>query len=276
MQRDDEPQYLADVDQEGPRVSVIVTAYNEGDHIRGPLERLLEAISLPAEVVVVVDSELDSSIPVVQELAKREPRLRLEVNTFGPGPARAIRYGFAVARAEVVVVTMADGCDDPYQIGDLVRLVERGVVIAAASRYAVGGKQIGAPVLKGLMSRAAGTSLGLIGRVGTLDATNSFKAYSREFVSSVGIESDGGFEVGIELVAKARRLRLPVAELPTIWLERSFGESNFRLSSWLLGYLHWYRYAFGKRLSLEELKELSGEQERFGDGFGWFHRWLHR
>ena len=47
--------------------------------------------------------------------------------------------------APVAVVTMADGCDDPRQIDDLARLVERGVVVAAASRYMPGGQQVGGP-----------------------------------------------------------------------------------------------------------------------------------
>jgi hypothetical protein len=85
--------------------------------------------------------------------------------------------------------------------------------------------------------------------VGTRDATNSFKAYSRPFVQAVGIESDAGFEVGLELVAKARRRRLPVAEIPTIWLERSMGVSNFKLGSWIPHYLRWYFYAFGPQIS---------------------------
>jgi hypothetical protein len=142
---------------------------------------------------------------------------------------------------------MADGCDDPMQIDSLVRLVERGVVIAAASRYMRGGQQIGGPVLKSALSRLAGLSLHMLTRVGTRDSTNSFKAYSATFVREVGIESDQGFEVGLELVAKARRRRLRVAELPTIWLERSFGQSNFRLARWIPSYLRWYLYAFGPK-----------------------------
>ena len=69
-------------------------------------------------------------------------------------------------------------------------------------------------------------------RVGTHDATNSFKAYNREFLEQVGIESKHGFEMAIELVAKAKRRKLPIAELPTIWLERSVGKSNFKLWNW--------------------------------------------
>ena len=134
------------------------------------------------------------------------------------------------------------------QIDALARLVDRGVAIAAASRYARGGRYIGGPLVKSTLSRIAGLSLHFLARVGTRDATNSFKAYSTEFVRSVGIDSDEGFEVGLELVAKARRLRLPVAEIPTIWLERTSGQSNFKLQKWLPHYLRWYLYAFGPKL----------------------------
>jgi len=111
--------------------------------------------------------------------------------------------------------------------------------------YMRGGQQIGGPPLKSTLSRLAGLSLHMLTRVGTRDATNSFKAYSAEFVREVGIESDHGFEVGLELVAKARRRRLRVAEIPTIWLERSFGQSHFLLRKWIPRYLRWYLHAFG-------------------------------
>jgi len=231
-----------------PRVSVIITAYNEGEAIVTCLERVFEAVTLPCEVLVVYDSPDDTTAPFVERYAEHEPRLVPTVNTYGRGPARAIRYGFDHARSDVVVVTMADGCDDPQQIDQLARLVERGVVVAAASRYARGGQQVGGPALKSMLSRLAGLSLHRFARIGTRDATNSFKAYSRPFVQDVGIESDAGFEVGLELVAKARRLRQPVAEIPTIWLDRSFGVSNFKLAKWLPAYLRWYLFAFGPRL----------------------------
>lgn len=233
-----------------PRVSIVVTAYNEGEAIVECLDRILEAVTLPCEVLVVYDSPDDTTAPYVEEYAAIDDRVRPTLNTFGRGPARAIKFGFAAARGPVVVVTMADGCDDPQQIDPLVRLVERGVVVAAASRYCRGGQQVGGPLLKGMLSRAAGRSLHLVARVGTNDATNSFKAYQAEFVRRVGIESDAGFEVGLELVAKARRHRLPVAELPTIWLDRSFGVSNFKLVQWIPKYLHWYFYAFGPKKQL--------------------------
>jgi len=233
-----------------PAVSVVIPAYNEGSDVVSVLHRVGSAVTLPCEIVVVVDTPDDSTIPFVEQVAADDPRMRVIINTYGRGPANAIRYGIDQALAPVVVVTMADGCDDPHQIDMLTRLVDRGVVVAAASRYARSGQQVGGPFLKGFISRMAGLTLYYFARVGTRDATNSFKAYSKAFIEKVGIESDQGFEIGIELVSKARRYRQPVAEIPTIWLDRAFGTSNFKLVAWLPRYIRWYFYAFGAKKTL--------------------------
>jgi len=236
------------------RVSVVLPVYDEGEGIVAVLDRILQAVRLPCEILVVYDDPDDSTLPYLEKYAESEPRVIPTLNSHGIGPARAIRTGIEQARAPVAVVTMADGSDDPEQIDQLCNLVDRGVVIAAASRYMSGGQQIGGPPLKSLLSHLAGISLYWIGRVGTRDATNSFKAYSTRFVSDVGIDSDSGFELGIELVAKARRLRRPVAEIPTIWLERASGRSSFEMLRWVPRYLEWYRFAFGPPLTLEQLR----------------------
>jgi dolichol-phosphate mannosyltransferase len=246
-----------------PRVSVVVPARNESKDIVPVLDRLFESVRLPCEVLIVVDSEDDTTIPVVEEYALKEPRIRCLVNSYGSGPANAIRFGIDAAVAPVAVVTMADGCDDPRQIDELARLVDRGVAVAAASRYMPGGQQVGGPVLKGLLSKTAGRSLRVLAHIGTRDATNSFKAYSTDFVRAVGIDSRDGFGIGIELTAKAKRMRMPVAEIPTIWLDRQAGMSNFKVAKWIPGYLRWYRFAFGPRLTAEQIRE-HGQQTRKG------------
>jgi dolichol-phosphate mannosyltransferase len=241
-----------------PRVSIVIPAFNEGEAIIRCLDLVFAAVAIPCEVLIVYDSPDDTTAPYVEKYAAADDRVRATLNDYGRGAAHAIRYGIDHSDAPVVVVTMADGSDDTEQIEQLTRLVERGVVIAAASRYVKGGQQIGGPRLKGLISRLAGLSLHWLAGVGTHDPTNSFKAYSRNFVRSVGIRSEVGFALGIEMVAKARRLRLPVAEIPTIWLDRTTGSSNFRLAAWAPHYLRWYFFAFGPRLTREVLRERAG------------------
>ena len=242
------------IEPEQPRVSIVIPVYNEGDAIATCLHRILTGVRLPCEVLVVYDDESDPTVVPLRKFAEADPRVVPTLNTYGRGPARAIRFGIDHVRAPVAVVTMADGSDDAEQIDELCKLVERGVVIAAASRYMSGGQQIDGPFIKTQLSRLAGLSLYWFARVGTRDATNSFKAYSVDFVREVEIDSDTGFEIGIELVAKARRLRRPVAELPTIWLERAQGASNFKVAKWIPRYLKWYRFAFGPRLPLEAVR----------------------
>ncbi len=248
--------------EEDPRVSIVIPVYDEGEAIVACLDRILAGITLPCEVFVVYDDESDSTVVPLRAYAADDPRVRPVLNTYGRGPARAIRFGIDHVSAPVVVITMADGSDDAEQIDELCKLVERGVVVAAASRYMSGGQQIGGPALKSFLSRMAGISLFWFAHVGTRDATNSFKAYSVEFVRNVDIDSDTGFEIGIELVAKARRLRKPVAEIPTIWLERAYGASNFKVAKWIPRYLKWYRLAFGPQLSLDAVRAMGKDNDK--------------
>lgn len=225
--------------------TIVIPAFREDESIKGVLNRIAREVNVSFECLIVTDSEDDPTNKIVNDYHAIDNRFKVSINKYGRGPAKAIRWGIDSSSNEVVVVTMADGSDDPADIDKLVKLLDRGVVLAAASRYMPGGQQVGAPLLKSLLSRLAGISLFYLRRVGTRDATNSFKAYDKKFINKVGIESIDGFELGLELVSKAKRLRLPVAEIPTIWIEREKGVSNFKIFRWLPRYLKWYFFAFG-------------------------------
>jgi len=223
-----------------PEVSIVIPAYNEGSQIVVCLDRLLSSVVSPCEVLVVCDSPDDTTMPYLHEYAERNQRVVPTLNTYGRGPANAIRFGMDQAKSSVTVVTMSDGSDDTAQIDAMADLVRGGAAVVAASRYMRGGEQVGGPPLKRLMSRLAGLSLCWFGRVGTHDPTNSFKAYSTSFVRQAQVESDAGFEIGLELVAKAKRSGARVVEIPTRWMDRTDGTSNFKLAKWLPRYLRWY------------------------------------
>ena len=227
-------------------LSIVMPVYNEGADVIPYLDTLINNVSGSYEILVVHDMPEDTTVPVLAHYDANVVKPTL--NTYGRGPANAIRFGLDAAASDVVVVTMADGSDNAAQIPQLASLIRDGNVIAVASRYMKGGRQIGGPRMKKFLSRTAGLTLFHLARVGTHDATSSFKAYSKSFVQEVGVESDAGFEIAIELVAKARRRRLPIAEIPTEWHDRTDGESRFDVIGWLPKYLRWYVYAFGPKL----------------------------
>jgi glycosyltransferase involved in cell wall biosynthesis len=230
-----------------PRVSIVLPVYNEADNITPTLERLVGALHVPSEIVVVYDFDEDTTVPVVQALQPRMPGVRLHRNDLGRGVLNAMRAGIAAARAPYVVVSMADGSDDVAVVDDMVALAERGADVVAASRYMRGGRQIGGPLLKGFLSRTAGLTLHWFGRVGTHDATNNFKLYSRRYLDTVTIESEGGFELALELTIKAALAGREIREVPATWRDRTAGESRFQLRAWLPRYLHWYAALFRGR-----------------------------
>ena len=227
--------------------TVIIPAFNEGANIKRTIESLVLLYGAKLDVIVVVDFKDDSTIATFNEIDNKPDTYRIEVQTYTSGPANAIRYGIGSARTECVAVMMADGSDDVKTLEEICTLVGRGAAVACASRYMSGGQQIGGPRFKKFLSRIVGQILYSFAGVGTHDPTNSFKAYSRSFLDCVEIESRSGFEVGIELVSKAHRLNLIIAEVPTVWLDRTEGGSRFRLIKWAPKYLPWFFNCFAKK-----------------------------
>jgi len=236
------------------KASIIVPARNESTYINVFLERLIKNLVSDVEILIVVDTKEDLTFTALKNIDNPKIVIKKLISSYGPGPANAIRYGIDSAEADIVVITMADGSDDPRDVDDLILLIERGCSIAVASRYMPGGQQIGGPKFKKMLAKNASRVLRLVAGVSTHDATNSFKAYSMKFVKEVKIESRNGFEVGLELVAKAHRNKLLIAEIPTIWIDRLSGTSNFKIRKWLPYYLFWFLYAFGVNLKPKVLK----------------------
>ena len=158
-----------------------------------------------------------------------------------------MKAGIAGTTAPYVLISMADGSDEPQIVDSMVALARGGADVVAASRYMRGGRQVGGPPLKRLMSRTAGLTLHWFAGVPTHDPTNNFKLYSRRFLDATTIESTAGFELALELTVKATLDGRRIAEVPTTWRDRTAGESNFKLRKWLPHYLHWYMLAFRHR-----------------------------
>jgi dolichol-phosphate mannosyltransferase len=234
-----------------PQLSIVVPVYHEAENILRFLAEVDAHVKSRHETLVVYDYPDDPTYAVVDEFVTTGGRddVRLVRNTVqsGRGVLNALKTGFAEARGEAVVVTMADLSDDLRDVDRMVELHKAGAKVVCASRYMRGGRQIGGPLLKRTMSRAAGVSLNLLRRVPTHDISNNFRLYDTQMLRSMTIESDAGFEVAMEITLKAWKAGLAIRETPTTWRDRTAGESNFKLWKWLPSYLRWYAYAFRPR-----------------------------
>jgi dolichol-phosphate mannosyltransferase len=233
---------------ESTMLSVILPVYNEGAAVEPVLRALSAGIRTPHELVVVYDFDGDTTVPVVARLASEIPNLRGLRNDLGRGVLNAMKAGIAGTSAPFVLISMADGSDEPHVVDPMVALARDGADVVSASRYMKGGHQVGGPLVKRLLSRIAGLSLHHVAGVPTHDPTNNFKLYRRSFLDATPIESTAGFELALELTVKATLAGRKVAEVPTTWRDRTAGQSNFKLRKWLPHYLHWYVAAIRGRL----------------------------
>ncbi len=233
---------------DSPELSIVMPVFKEGEVVEPVIRALTAAVHAPHEVIVVYDFDEDPTVPVIERLALELPQVRGLRNDLGRGVLNAMKAGIAASTGKYVLISMADGSDEPHVVDPMVALARDGAAVVSASRYMRGGHQIGGPPLKRLMSRTAGLTLHWFAGVPTHDPTNNFKLYSRDFLDTVTIESTAGFELALELTVKATIDGRRVAEVPTTWRDRTAGESNFKLRKWLPHYLHWYRLAFVARL----------------------------
>jgi dolichol-phosphate mannosyltransferase len=229
-------------------LGIIIPVYNEAENIGETIRAIEAKVKTLHTIYIVYDFDEDNTLPVVKRLKERGVDLVLLKNTAGR-VVNAIKIGLREAKEKYLLVTMAD-CSDDYGVVDaMVERAGQGFDVVCGSRYAKGGRQIGGPLLKKSLSRMAGLSLRYLARVPTTDVTNSFKLYRKTMVDILTIESDGGFEIGMEIVIKAHFSGYRVTEIPCIWHDRLQGASRFRILHWMPKYLKWYFFALKKMAS---------------------------
>ena len=230
-------------------LGIVIPVYNEAENIGRTLSAIAEKVRTPHRVHIVYDFDEDNTLPAARVFLERGMDLRFVRNPVR-GVVNAIKTGLREADGDYLLVTMADMSDDYSVVDDMCRLMERGYDVVCGSRYMKGGRQIGGPLIKKTISRIAGVSLKYIAGLPTHDVTNSFKLYRRGMLDTIEIESDGGFEIGMEIVVKAFIGGHRITELPTVWTDREAGASRFRIIEWAPKYLRWYFAAIRHRLGL--------------------------
>jgi glycosyltransferase involved in cell wall biosynthesis len=231
-------------------IGIIIPVYNES----GNIERNLDAIAAGIKgsddqfsANIIYDFPEDTTLPVIERIrSKYTFPINLIKNTVR-GVCQAIKTGLDQAQGEFLVVTMADMSDDYAILPRMVEVAKQGYDVVCGSRYMKGGKTHGGPFIKQNLSRLAGLSLYALTRIPTHDITNSYKLYRKSFLKTITIESTGGFELGMEITAKAFLKGYKIAEIPSQWWDRTEGKSRFQLLRWLPKYLRWYGLLLSRR-----------------------------
>jgi undecaprenyl-phosphate 4-deoxy-4-formamido-L-arabinose transferase len=118
-----------------PRLSIVVTLYNEAGTLEELHRRVAEALGGDDyELILVDDGSRDTTWQVVERLAAGDPRVRAVrfKRNFGQHPA--MHAGLARAQGDIVVTMDGDLQNAPEDIPRLVAAVEAGSDVASGRR----------------------------------------------------------------------------------------------------------------------------------------------
>jgi len=229
-------------------LTIIIPVYNEGAGFEDLWSELDTHLKFPFRALVVYDFDEDNTVPAVQAvIARGEERLSLVKNNVRRGVVGALRTGFSTVEKGPLLVVMADLSDDLAKVSKMLELYRQGFDVVVGSRYMKGGGIVNGPVVKQGLSRMAGVSLHWLRGIPTHDATNAFKIYDSAMLKQFTLESQRGFELNLEITVKAFLTGYRIVEIPSVWRDRTQGQSKFKLLAWLPHYLRWYFYAFRPR-----------------------------
>jgi len=206
-------------------LTAILPTYNERENISILIAGILTAVRTPVKVLVVDDNSPDGTWQVVEEIAAREPRVRLLRRTTERGLTSAIWAGIRAADTDAVSWMDCDLAMPPETIPLLIDRLNAGADIAIGSRYVRGGSDPGHSLMARAFSVVINTFASLLLGWGVRDYTSGFVAARREVFDKIRLNGDYG-EYCIDLLARAQQMGYRVEEVPYACGARFSGESK--------------------------------------------------
>jgi dolichol-phosphate mannosyltransferase len=214
-------------------IGVILPTYGEADNISSLIEDI-EQLNVDASILVIDDSSPDGTAAVVLGMQKKYPNdILLYSRPKKSGLGTAITDGFkfflSAENPPSYILTMdADYSHNPQEIPQLLSAMkesECGIVIG--SRYVEGGKILGWPFFRKIISKTANSVAKVTLRLKLKDCTSGFRVYSTAFIrQAAGNLHSHTFEIQIETVRQAALRLFYVKESPIVFVNRKRGKSK--------------------------------------------------
>jgi dolichol-phosphate mannosyltransferase len=209
---------------------VIIPTYNERDNLT-PITQAVLAAEPRVDIVVVDDNSPDGTGQLADELAAREPRIRVIHREKKEGLGRAYLHAFRWALAEgyqFIIEMDADFSHDPRYLPRLIDEAMGGADLVLGSRYVDGGGTVNWGPGRKLISRGGSLYARSILGVKVRDLTGGFKCFNRRVLEGIDLNEvvSSGYGFQIELTYRALRKGYVVKEVPIIFEDRRVGQSK--------------------------------------------------
>jgi len=222
-----------------PLVSVICPAFNEEADLDRNLRRLdaylQTQIGYRFEILIVNDGSRDRTGDVAEAFAEGRSDVRVFHHQFNFRLGQAIRTALHGSNGDIVVTIDADLSYAPEHIGRMLEKMRTSrAKIVIASPYAKGGRTVGIPFVRRILSKYANKFLC---RMATRDffsdkltnITGMVRAYDGPFIRSLSLWAMD-VDINPEIINKAKILRARIVEVPAVldWTPTDGGKPRGR------------------------------------------------
>lgn len=234
-------------------VSILLPTYNEHDNL--PIivyllaKELNKATDVIAdfEIIIIDDNSPDGTGAVADRLAApgtvgdllKPEQVKVMKRAGKLGLGSAYVHGCARARFDYIVILDADLSHHPRAIRAMAQkmLSEPRLDIVTGSRYIAGGGVYGWDVKRRVVSRGANFLADYLLKPQVSDLTGSFRLYRKDaFLRLIRETITKGYTFQMEMMVRARKHGMRIAEVPITFVDRQFGESKLG-SGEIVGYL---------------------------------------
>jgi undecaprenyl-phosphate 4-deoxy-4-formamido-L-arabinose transferase len=210
-----------------PRASIVIPVWNEEGNLPALYQRLapvMDAIGGDAgdiETLLVDDGSSDRSLPILREIAAKDPRVKVISFNRNYGQHAAVMAGFDASRGRTVITLDADLQNPPEDIPKLLAKAEEGFDVVGgwrAERKDTFFRRFASRIINQVMRR-------VLKGVELKDYGCMLRAYSRPVVDSMLLCHERSPFIPALAVQFARR----IAEVPVGHADRAAGESKYSL-----------------------------------------------
>lgn len=213
------------------KISVIIPMYNEEENALNTLSKVNDVLKDydDYEIIAVDDGSADDTFKLASEFASKNNNIKILQHSVNVGMGRAIRTGFDNSKGDIIVTIDADLSYKPDHIHRLVNelINDETVDIVVGSPYMEGGGVNNVPPFRLFISKAANKFVGFSMAENLSTVTGVLRAYRREVVDSLELESNGT-DINLEILSKASATRFKIKEIPALLEGRELGQSKLK------------------------------------------------
>jgi len=203
-------------------ISVFFPCYNEQDNIRRVTEgalKVLEALKVDYEVILVNDGSHDQTGAVADALAAGNPRIRAVHHPTNLGYGAALQSGFRAATKDLVFFTDGDGQFDLGELPPFLALVGQYDIVCG---YRVDRRD---PLVRRINGWCWTRLVCLLFGLKVRDIDCAFKLFRRQVIEGMELLSTGAL-ISTEVLARASRKGCKIGERPVTHYPRLAGRQT--------------------------------------------------